>query len=314
MKKYLYNCILGIPLTMYTDKDYSLYNGIPKKFSKLKNKIFDDWEIPPWEILINSNQLLGEGKFGKVYLAEWRKTVVAVKVINDEVKEDNKKKYIQEFDTMSKTHHPNVVQLLGYVADPFIIVMEYLSNGNLMEYISKNKISQEKKKDISINILRGLAYLHNRKPKILIHRDIKTKNILISPSGIPKIGDFGLSKFINDSNLKESNSLEDISKLQKTDSELSHGIGTIRYMSPEMIKLKEYNCKIDIWSVGIILAELFEKKIYNSNFKWKKTPENVKDIIIKYMLRENEFDRLNALELISLFESISVKKSLFNWT
>ena len=84
-------------------------------------------------------------------------------------------------------------------------------------------------------------------------------------------------------------------------------------MSPEMIKLKEYNCKIDIWSVGIILAELFEKKIYNSNFKWKKTPENVKDIIIKYMLRENEFDRLNALELISLFESISLKKSFFYW-
>ena len=299
---------------MYTDKDYSLYDGIPKRFYKLKNKIFDDWEIPPWEILINSNQLLGEGKFGKVYLAEWRKTLVAVKVINNEVNEDNKKKYIQEFDTMSKTHHPNIVQLLGYVAEPFIIVMEYLSNGNLNEYISKNKISIEKKIDISINILRGLAYLHNRKPKILIHRDIKTKNILISPSGIPKIGDFGLSKFVTDSNLKESNSLENMSKLQNIDSDLSYGIGTIRYMSPEMLNLKDYNCKIDIWSVGIILAELFEKKIYNDKFKWKKTPKNIQDIIIKYMLRENESDRLNALELISLFESISVKKSLFNWT
>lgn len=299
---------------MYTDKDYSLYDSIPKEFYKLKNKIFDDWEIPPWEILINSNQLLGEGKFGKVYLAEWRKTLVAVKVINNEVNKDNKKKYIQEFDTMSKTHHPNVVQLLGYVAEPFIIVMEYLSNGNLMEYISKNKISIEKKIDISMNILRGLAYLHNRKPKILIHRDIKTKNILISPSGIPKICDFGLSKFVTDSNLKESNSLENMSKLQNIDSDLSYGIGTIRYMSPEMLNLKDYNCKIDIWSVGIILAELFEKKIYNDKFKWKKTPKNIQDIIIKYMLRENESDRLNALELISLFESISVKKSLFNWT
>tara|TARA_E500000178_G_C16961755_1_gene726386 strand:+ start:602 stop:1501 length:900 start_codon:yes stop_codon:yes gene_type:complete len=299
---------------MYTDKDYSLYDGIPKEFYKLKNKIFDDWEIPPWEILINSNQLLGKGKFGKVYLAEWRKTLVAVKVINNEVNENNKKKYIQEFDTMSKTHHPNVVQLLGYVAEPFVIVMEYLSNGNLNEYISKNKISIEKKIDISINILRGLAYLHNRKPKILIHRDIKTKNILISPSGIPKISDFGLSKFVSDSNLKESNSLENMSKLQNIDSDLSYGIGTIRYMSPEMLNLKDYNCKIDIWSVGIILAELFEKKIYNDKFKWKKTPKNIQDIIIKYMLRENESDRLNALELISLFESISVKKSLFNWT
>lgn len=299
---------------MYTDKDYSLYDGIPKEFYKLKNKFFDDWEIPPWEILINSNQLLGKGKFGKVYLAEWRKTLVAVKVINNEVNEDNKKKYIQEFDTMSKTHHPNVVQLLGYVAEPFIIVMEYLSNGNLMEYISKNKISIEKKIDISMNILRGLAYLHNRKPKILIHRDIKTKNILISPSGIPKIGDFGLSKFVTDSNLKESNSLENMSKLQNIDSDLSYGIGTIRYMSPEMLNLKDYNYKIDIWSVGIILAELFEKKIYNHKFKWKKTPKNIQDIIIKYMLRENESDRLNALELISLLESISVKKLLFNWT
>ena len=65
------------------DDDVSLHSGIPTKFSHLQNKIFSDWEIPPWELYIDKNKLIGEGSWSYVYLAEWRKTTVVAKVLKD---------------------------------------------------------------------------------------------------------------------------------------------------------------------------------------------------------------------------------------
>ena len=82
-------------------------------------------ELNEWEIHINEIKLkdqIGEGQFGKVFLASWRGTNVVAKVINKNVPEDKKHLFIKEFDIMTKIHHPYVVQLLGYVKDPFIIV------------------------------------------------------------------------------------------------------------------------------------------------------------------------------------------------
>ena len=101
--------------------------------SSFKNeKQFSDWEIAPKELIIFYDKVLGEGEFGKVYLSEWRKTKVASKVVNEKIPEDKKELFIKEFDTMTKIHHPNVIQLLGYVEDPLIIVMEYFDNGDLL--------------------------------------------------------------------------------------------------------------------------------------------------------------------------------------
>jgi hypothetical protein len=62
--------------------DVSLYSGIPKDFYALKDKQFNDWEIPPWELFIFKDTLLGEGSFSKVYLAKWRETFVVAKVLD----------------------------------------------------------------------------------------------------------------------------------------------------------------------------------------------------------------------------------------
>ena len=131
---------------MFSDKEYSYYDGIPKKFSSLRNKKFQDWEIPPWNLLIYSDKLLGEGEFGKVYLANWNGTEVVAKIINENIPQEKKDLFIKEFDVMTKIHHPNVVQLMGYVTEPrLIIVMEYLSNGELLKYIQKRGVSNKKK-------------------------------------------------------------------------------------------------------------------------------------------------------------------------
>ena len=173
--------------------DISLHSGVPKCYSHLKNKQFKDWEIPPWEIYIDSNKLLGEGSWAKVYLAEWRHTTVVAKILKNNFDYHAKHLIIKELENMTKMHHPNIVQLFGYVEDPFIIVMEYFQNGDLLDNLNKLKINQKIK--IASDIIRGLIYIHERQPHGLIHRDIKLRNILLTNSYTAKIADFGLSTF-----------------------------------------------------------------------------------------------------------------------
>lgn len=73
----------GYNLTIHSE-DISLHSGIPKQFYGLKHKKFNDWEIPPWELYIFENRILGEGAFSKVYLARWEEIFVVAKVIREE--------------------------------------------------------------------------------------------------------------------------------------------------------------------------------------------------------------------------------------
>ena len=161
----------------FVTKNIVVEDEIPLQFSHLKKRTFSDWEIPPWELFIFEDHLLGVGSFAKVYLSKWRETLVVAKVID---KECNKQLILREIDIMSKLRHPNVVQFLGYIDEPFILVMEYIPNGNLLEKIKTLKYKQ--KLTIMKDVLRGLAYLHNRKPQSLIHRDIKPTNVLLTHS------------------------------------------------------------------------------------------------------------------------------------
>ena len=179
--------------------EISVRSGVPKQYYYIKNKKFNDWEIPPWELIIFRDRLIGQGTYSNVYLAKWRETFVVAKVFKPEIMESKKFLFIREIQILSKIHHPNIVQFLGYIDKPFIIVMEYIPNNNL----SYNIKSLKKKEKISIviDILRALAYLHNRQPFGLIHRDIKPTNIILTKSKIAKIADFGLSKFYLKNNM-----------------------------------------------------------------------------------------------------------------
>ena len=293
---------------MFTDKDYSLYNGIPKTFRHLRNKKLSDWEIAPWDLLIDRDNLIGAGEFGQVYLSTWKSSQVVAKVMNDNICLEMKKLFLNEFDNLSKCHHPNIDQLFGYVDNPFIIVMEYLPENNLLHFIYKNKLSINKKIDICLDILKGVEYLHSRKPQSIIHRDLKPQNIILSECKRAKIADFGLSKLLKESSIKSSIDSESStlgSKLSNED--LTKIVGTKRYMSPEVSKQMEYNHKIDIWSLGILFSELFENRRYNSEFYWYKTPIKIQNIINQFMLRQESRDRLNANEIINLLEQVRRK-------
>ena len=303
---------------MFTNRKYTFDNGFPREFSHLRNKKIDDWEIAPWEIQIDTEQLLGKGEFGYVYLAKWKSTQVVAKVIKGNIMNDQKELFLNEFNILSKSHHPNIVQIFGYVENPFIIVMEYLSDQDLLYHIRKNRLSLVNKINICLDILKGVEYLHTLKPQSVIHRDLKPQNIILNSSKAAKITDFGLSRFLDNNHSSKKSPEENISELTKTSNEdLTTMVGTKRYMSPEVTQPSKYNQKVDIWSLGVIFSELFENRRYNSNFYWSKTPVRIQNIIHEYMLKENPDNRLNAQEIIVFFEDIKsryIKRKYYSFS
>lgn len=276
--------------------DISLHGGIPTQFYHLRNKNFREWEIPPWDLKIFTNKKLGEGSWAEVYLAKWKETYVAAKVMKDTAK---KFLYIREFDNMTRLHHPNIVQLFGYVEEPFIIVTEYFQNKDLkcnISFINNNN----KKKQIVLDILRGLHYMHTRKPTSFIHRDIKLSNVMLTNSKIGKIGDFGLSKIMQD---QIFNSRDNLIELLEDD--MTNEVGTERYMAPEIKTNKNYDSKVDIYSCGVLMYELYESKIYKelkfNNFP-VKTPKNIQTLIT-LMTLNNYINRPSAKDCIKFLDN-----------
>lgn len=293
--------------------DISLHDGIPKNLYHLKDKKFGDWEIPPWELFIFDKRLLGKGSFAKVYLAKWRGTFVVAKVINANICANEKSLVLREFDIMTKMHHPNIVQFLGYIDNPFIIVMEYIPNGDLLQNIEKKTLTKTQKKNIMKDILQGLAYIHNRRPYSLIHRDIKPTNILLTNSKVAKITDFGLSKFANYYRNNSNDNLKNLDIKNNNDSiyiklteDLTSFVGTERYMAPESVNTINYTNKVDIYSCGILLYEMFENKRYipNQKMSYYYTPKSIRNIINQNMLNINPEERSNALNLLELLNKI----------
>tara|TARA_B110000444_G_scaffold257134_1_gene294969 strand:+ start:109 stop:1026 length:918 start_codon:yes stop_codon:yes gene_type:complete len=292
------------------DIDISLHDGIPKNLYYLKDKNFGNWEIPPWELFIFNRRLLGEGSFAKVYLAKWRGTFVVAKVIDANICANEKNLVLREFDIMTKMHHPNIVQFLGYIDNPFIIVMEYITNGDLLQNIEKKTLTKTQKKNIMKDILQGLAYIHNRRPYSLMHRDIKPTNILLTSSKVAKITDFGLSKFAN---TYRNNSNDNLINLHNNDSnynklteDLTSFVGTERYMAPESINTTNYSNKVDIYSCGILLYEMFENKRYipRQKMSYYYTPKKIKNIITENMLNDDPKQRCEATTLLDLLNKL----------
>ena len=157
------------------------------------------------------------------------------------------------------------------------------------------------------DILRGIGYIHNRKPYSLIHRDIKPTNILLTNSKVAKIADFGLSKFYNYEKINSHQNLEQLNNDHET-FELTTEVGTERYMAPEMLAKKKYDYKIDIFACGIMFYEMFENKRYIPNTKmiWSKCPKKIKTVIVENMLCQDPDSRLSAINLLKLLDQLQI--------
>eukprot|EP01103_Thecamoeba_quadrilineata_P014223 TRINITY_DN417_c0_g1_i3.p1 TRINITY_DN417_c0_g1~~TRINITY_DN417_c0_g1_i3.p1 ORF type:complete len:233 (-),score=24.91 TRINITY_DN417_c0_g1_i3:557-1255(-) len=127
-------------------------------------------------------EMIGTGSFGQVYKGTWRSLDVAVKRLPDVFKPDQHRDFVKEIQLLSMLRHPNIVQFLGAVTippNPFLVT-EFMSKGSLHSILHESSfsVSWKRLKDIAIDSAKGMNYLHTNTP-IIIHRDLKSHNILV---------------------------------------------------------------------------------------------------------------------------------------
>lgn len=193
---------------------------------------------------------IGRGSFSEVFKGFHIKTneIFAVKKIdlNNKVI-NNRIKY--EINLMKTLNHENIVKLYDYVykRDDLYLILEYCEKGDLGKFLNHKPLKEKYVKKYMKQLSNGLQYLGM---KNIIHRDLKPQNILIGNDGLLKITDFSFAKILND---KDEDLLQTI-------------CGSPLYMSPEIIKYKNYSNKSDLWSIGMILYEMLTgKSPYNAS-------------------------------------------------
>ncbi|ONM01206.1 PAS domain-containing protein tyrosine kinase family protein, partial [Zea mays] len=155
-----------------------------------------DYEIL-WEDLVIGEQI-GQGSCGTVYHALWYGSDVAVKVFSkQEYSEEVILTFRQEVSLMKKLRHPNILLFMGAVMSPqrLCIVSEFLPRGSLFRLLQRSatKLDVRRRVHMALDIVRGMNYLHHSSPPI-IHRDLKSSNLLVDKNWIVKVADFGLSR------------------------------------------------------------------------------------------------------------------------
>ncbi|XP_046325984.2 mitogen-activated protein kinase kinase kinase 7-like isoform X4 [Haliotis rufescens] len=189
------------------------------------------------------HEIVGKGAFGVVSRANFRGTDVAVKIIETE---SERKAFITELKQLSRVSHPNIVKLYGACTkSPVCLVMEYAEGGSLYNVLhgSGRQPSYTSAHAMSwaLQCARGVAYLHNMRPKALIHRDLKPPNLLLILGGtVLKICDFGTACDIQ--------------------THMTNNKGSAAWMAPEVFEGCNYSEKCDVFSWGIILWEVITRR------------------------------------------------------
>jgi len=193
---------------------------------------------------IKFTKRINEGASGVVYLGSWKGAAVAIK----RFKVDDEEAFIKEVSILYQLRHPYLLTLYGASIDDHghnYIITQFAQFGSLDDVLYKKKITLRFSQKIAIlsQIAQAITYLHKKEPKKIIHRDLKPQNILLHELNEVRICDFG------------------VSKAASTNTMTSKTFGTLEYMAPELLlQLSKYDEKVDVYSFGIIMHELFIMK------------------------------------------------------
>ncbi|KAI3435107.1 uncharacterized protein J3R85_006540 [Psidium guajava] len=222
------------------------FRGIDEGFEQSKGPMKYSYKVLAAATNNFSNaRLLGEGGFGRVYegrLAD-ANSHVAIKKITPDSKQ-GVKEYATEVKTIRHLKHKNLVELVGWCHErnKFLLVYEYMSNGSLDSHLFKDKVllTWERRYDIARGIALGLKYLHENLKQCVVHRDIKSSNILLDAQFEAKLGDFGLARIVDHAKGSQTTLLA----------------GTMGYLAPECIYTGKASKESDVYSFGVVLLEI----------------------------------------------------------
>lgn len=200
---------------------------------------------------------IGKGGYGSVYKAVLRdKTVVAVKRL-DMVSDQGDREFIREVELLSRVHHRHLVNLMGFCAEKTerALVYEYMGLGSLWDHLhgklgQLHPLSWDSRIKIAIHVALGIDYLHYGADPPLIHRDIKSGNILLSEDGLAKVADFGLCKEVPMDVSAEGAAVPPTTAVR----------GSFGYLDPEYVTTSLLTDKSDVYSYGVVLLELLSGK------------------------------------------------------
>ncbi|CAO2818127.1 unnamed protein product [Amaranthus hypochondriacus] len=195
-----------------------------------------------WEE-ITLGERIGLGSYGEVYRGDWRGTEVAVKrFLDQDIYGESLEEFRSEVRIMKRLRHPNVVLFMGAVTRPpnLSIVTEFLHRGSLYRLLHRpnNQLDERRRLRMAFDAARGMNYLHSCSP-VIVHRDLKSPNLLVDRNWVVKVCDFGLSR------MKHSTFLSSRSTA-----------GTAEWMAPEVLRNEPSDEKCDVYSFGVILWEL----------------------------------------------------------
>ncbi|KLL05030.1 MAG: serine/threonine-protein kinase sepA-like [Mycoplasmataceae bacterium RV_VA103A] len=257
-------------------------------------------------------RLIGKGGYGEVYRGKWKSQDVVVKKLYlsfGDVFQNDINDIMNEVNILKSLRNKYIIQYYGAYFDnqELLVIMDHAENGNLTKFINDNK---NKEQDWNFNnelikqMTLGLVYIHQQN---IIHRDLKSMNILLTNNYQVKISDFGLSrtKIISSSYSKDSVK------------------GTLRWMAPEIIKEKNFSEKSDIYSLGMIIWEIAAKcttpfKDFDDSLVYLRIINNEKEeipnntpsdirFIIEQCWKDNSNERIILVDIIEIIESSEPK-------
>ena len=209
-------------------------------------------------------KVLGKGGFGTVYKGIWRSggdIIVAIKQMNEGSLMGALEQFEKEVMTMSQLRHPNIVQIYGISCDQtYAIIMEYMEGGALDNLLmSSEDLPWTLRRQILQDCWAGLSYLHQ---KNVMHRDVKSGNVLLTKDRHAKWTDFGISRSLGDQ-----------------PETMTKGQGTVPWMAPEIIRgEKHYTKQADIYSYGILMWEMTTRR---QPFEDKTTQFQLYEYVLK---------------------------------
>ncbi|CAK4081581.1 unnamed protein product [Aphanomyces euteiches] len=198
--------------------------------------------LPSIRVDIDAIQLtkpLASGAFGTIYLGKYKNQVVAVKTCTKAAVEDVQH-FIDELDLMASLSSPFVVALLGVAwtkATDLQAILEYMNMGDVRDLLTAKSaalLTWQTKLECALSVAKALVYLKERS---VIHRDLKSRNILVDSAKGTKLADFGIAR-------------------HDTAETMTTGVGTYRWMAPEVLAFRHYTIAVDVFSFGVVLTEL----------------------------------------------------------